>query len=93
MTALRLRQIFGRLTRLLSPGYSGCGRCGCAWRFVQEHVTNYRLALGCFPLCEWCWRRLTPQERLPYYQALWQRWDGKDGKEWADIQSAVLQGL
>lgn len=63
-----------KAARLVSPGYSWCGRCGLPWRFVEGHTTWYkrfpeeRGRSGCFPLCESCWTILgTAEARLPYY--------------------------
>lgn len=92
---LRFRQFFGHLTRLVSPSYSCCGRCRCTWRFVREHQTDYTPTAGCFPLCEWCWQRLTPQERLPYYRQLWNSWELRgsvEDRDWNAIEQAVLVG-
>jgi hypothetical protein len=35
----------------------------------------YTESKGCLPLCEACWADLTPQERLPFYRVLWDRWN------------------
>jgi hypothetical protein len=32
---------------------------------------------GCSPLCEDCWRELSPDERLPYYKALYDLWESQ----------------
>jgi hypothetical protein len=87
-----LRRAFGAITRIITPGYSYCGKCGITWKFVKGHSTNYTNSRGCFPLCEHCWELLTPEERLPYYKDLWDSWHGwgKPDVEWKTIKEAVL---
>lgn len=57
---------------------------------------------GCFVLCEYCWRSLTPAERLPYYRKLWiQNIKDTDYPEeakrllelWPLVEDAVWKGL
>jgi hypothetical protein len=64
----------GRIGKLFAPGYSWCQRCDTPWRFVHYHVTSYTDSSGCLPLCEKCWHDLTPEQRLPYYRQLIERW-------------------
>lgn len=63
---------------------------------MTGHSTPYNVASGCFPLCEACWSELSPDERLPYYRQLWQRWlrDGVDKgvEEWRNIEASVMAG-
>jgi hypothetical protein len=70
------RKFIGWITRKLFPTYSYCKRCGMSWglSWVKPHSTDYRKGYGCFPLCEWCWERLTPGQRLPYYNMLIDIW-------------------
>lgn len=63
-----------RLERFLAPSYGYCYRCGRPWNRVEGHLTNYKKGSGCFPLCEGCWSKLHPVERLPYYDALINEW-------------------
>lgn len=74
--------------RLLAPGYSACHRCNMPWRFVKEHITNYSEERGMFPLCENCWKSLTPKERLPYYRQLYNEWNQPG--IWPQIEKAVM---
>ena len=86
---LFLRKMFGAITQVLFPKHSGCGRCGVTCNCCQSHYTDYTPYHGCSPLCEHCWSRLTPEERLPYYRKLYD-------DEWAWnslwIEKAVLEG-
>ncbi len=80
----------------LSPGYSGCGHCHRNWRICQSHSTKISGEEGVFPLCEECWEELSIEQRLPYYQALWdkwQEWGDSDEEEWERIEEAVRRGL
>ena len=58
---------------------------------VEGHGTLYTESSGCFPLCEKCWEKLTPKQRLPYYRKLWNQW-GSDNDTWKDIEKAVAEG-
>ena len=76
-------------------GYGSCGRCGRTWKFVKGHSTNYSENHGCFPLCENCWKDLTPEQRLPYYRDLFDDWSihGNINESlWVNIKTAVLTG-
>lgn len=75
-----------------------CKRCG-RWR--PYHITKYSATEGCLPLCEECWKKLTPELRVPYYAALMHVWlntsttdvmkaDALD--KWPLIRAAVMEG-
>ena len=59
-------------------GYGGCGRCGDTWDWKESHTTWFDeiegVGEGCSPLCEACWDKLPPEQRLPYYEQLVDRW-------------------
>jgi hypothetical protein len=87
-----------RTMRRLHPGTSWCGRCGMPWGTVREHVTNYTVTAGCFPLCEGCWTLLgSPEARIEYYAAQIEWWDangqGVSADTRRDIGRAVANGL
>lgn len=53
--------------------------------------------MGCFVLCELCWKDLARAERLKFYRALvdeWQRQspDKDYSQKWSQIEHAVLAG-
>jgi len=50
---------------------------------------------GMYPLCQPCWARMTPRERLPYYWDLWAAADRgpQDLGQWFEIEAAVLDEL
>jgi hypothetical protein len=85
----------GPLSRILAPGFGWCRCCKTPWKFVEGHSTQYTRNSGCFPLCKWCWRDLSPHQRLPYYREMWEDWNrtGPDDSRWEDIERAVLEGL
>jgi hypothetical protein len=100
---LLLRKIAGFFARLIFPMYSACGRCGMTWNVTKYHSTYVPVGRGLFPLCESCWKDLTPQDRLPYYRKLYESWlvpvilpDGTPYKgpnmTWEEIETAVLAG-
>jgi hypothetical protein len=68
------------LSHLSNPfsTYGSCYRCGLSTRYMFQHPfhsTPYTRARSCFPLCEPCWSKLTPAQRLPYYERLMDKWD------------------
>lgn len=71
---LSIRRVLGFFSQLLPTPYSHCYCCGITWNFTEHHTTPYRKGSGMLPLCEWCWSRLTADERLPYYVRLFDRW-------------------
>lgn len=103
--AVFFRSIAGFFARLISPGYSACVRCGMPWHVTKSHNTLVTEWRGMFPLCESCWKELTPQDRLPHYRKLYESWlktepetlpDGTPYKgldmTWEEIEAAVLAG-
>lgn len=70
---------------------------------VQEHSTpygpqtTYGQLSGCFPLCEGCWSKLTPETRIPYYELLIEQWiamgSEKSDDDLASILVSVKEGL
>lgn len=98
-----LRLIRTALNRVLHPGYSCCGRCARTFHCSGPdcyHITDYEFTAdgfptsGIFPLCEKCWKILTPQERLPYYRRLYYSWGSEASltRNWDHIEKAVLEG-
>jgi len=92
----------GKISQFISPGYSYCGKCHTTWNFVQGHTTKYNDACGMFPLCEACWKELTPKQRLPYYKDLWDSWQRDSitynypaypSEAWEMVEKNVLAGL
>lgn len=63
-----------------------CLRCNTPWG--EHHNTMFTSNKGVFPLCQKCWSKLSPEERLPYYERLVRRWM----KEIPVISKAVLEG-
>ena len=85
-------------------GIGACGRCKTGWDTadqdgVKGHATRYCDGSSCFPLCETCWRDLTPEQRLPYYRELFETWadqlphDYAHTTCWPAIEAAVKAGL
>ena len=73
--------------------YGNCGYCGRTWDKVEHHNTRITEHVGMFPLCEECWRALTPEQRLPYYRALYSSWLPYGlplPYTWEQIEQAVL---
>lgn len=72
MIPLTIRRLIGKISQRRFPRSNSCGRCFCVWAIVKEHITTYDAdgISGCFPLCESCWKSLSIQERMPYYDAM-----------------------
>ncbi len=94
---LLFRRLKGLIARIFYPRYSTCGRCGRPWSICEDHTTIFEKEdgsphRGCFPLCEDCWRELSPEERLPYYRELYDLWIRQGSKaDWSMIKKAVLE--
>ena len=84
------------LARLMSPGYSDCLQCHMPWKYAEPHVTYLNRnhpgseVCGVFPLCESCWKSMTPNERLKWYRLLWRM--GTRSSSWDVIATAVRKG-
>lgn len=87
----------GRLSRFISsPNFGWCYRCRTTWLYVNEHATSYGDgSSACFPLCEKCWKELTPETRIPCYEQLFRDWECSQPMEPGrtdQIRAAVLAG-
>lgn len=101
MVRLIFRRIVGFFARLIFPVCSSCGRCGRPWTICEGHTTPYDRSGGCFPLCEQCWRELTPEDRLPYYEELFKSWKAYGYPDhngtpwpilWRQMSESVMEG-
>lgn len=101
---LKLLYLWRRLKMLGSRSTWGwCFRCARPWGgrgAVKPHQTWFGKRLpgtkgtyGVFPLCEECWRAVTPRERLPFYRKLFKKWAKPEtaGVQWEMIERAVLE--
>ena len=57
---------------------------------VTGGIVFGQVQYGMFVLCERCWTKLTPAERLPYYRESYDR--HKSERDWEAIKAAVLAG-
>jgi len=99
---LKSRKSLGKVSEIMFPDFASCKRCHISIAVQDFHSTPYSKGSGCFPLCEYCWNDMKPEERLPYYMGLVDSWvlhGGGDynGVSWEDVRSmisnAVLSGL
>lgn len=69
---------------------------------LLDRIEKPQATRGCFPLCESCWASLTPEDRLPFYRQLLDRWiaDSDTAEEtqyykgkWGGMRESVLKGL
>lgn len=90
---LAIRRVAGLASKLQSNN-SVCGCCGMAWNACEAHYTNYIERKDCFALCEWCWSKLTIEERIGYYRRLHSSWvrAGDTRNIWPNIEKAVREG-
>lgn len=72
-------------------GYGSCLRCGDTWNHTKCHSTWYSEESGLFPLCERCWAKLSPTERMSYYKQLLHRW-GKEEELWPLVEKSLMEG-
>jgi hypothetical protein len=85
--------------------FDQCERCHRGWKWVRSHATYYDAKSGFDPLCESCWKALTPAQRLPFYRSAWngkkELAAGLPGAEahvaeltwdWPALEKAVLAG-
>ena len=99
-TPPRWHRFQGWLGRVISPEQGKCVNCGWSWYWGGYHTTEFKepglnqWGGGCFPLCEVCWAGMTPDQRLPFYRELFERWQsyGKNTHNWAQIKRAVMAG-
>jgi len=91
-----LRKLIGFFSRLIFIQYGHCKRCGRTWNIVKEfHDTPYTESSGCFALCQKCWEELTIEERIPFYEEMFDNWikqGSKDWKVWLLIEKSVREG-
>lgn len=57
-----------------------------------ERLMVVKDGMSMFPLCEGCWSKLTPKQRLPFYRELWDKYD-RTGEDWARLEKNVLAGM
>lgn len=58
------------------------------------HVTPVTPSIGHFALCEGCWAKLTPEQRVPFYrQSFWAYTQEDLDRDWPAIEAAVRAGL
>lgn len=101
---LYLRRILAFL--IIDSFHGRCGHCNLPWNEVATHTTyeikeDGSFGGGCFPLCEFCWKLLSYEERKPHYQALFNLWmkDPDPGREeyikrlWEGLYYESRQGI
>src|ERR1700682_2779728 len=63
-------------------GFGTCACCQMPWWAVNGHSVSFSADGACSPVCEMCWRNLTPEELWPYYEAfLLRTYRGDTAKE------------
>jgi len=100
---LSIKKFIGKIARRYYPNYSYCYRCGRPWKICKAHSTMYSDNVGCFPLCESCWKSLSINNRIRYYFKLWRSWSENTTEDtyngtpwnvlWDQIHAAVKKGL
>lgn len=77
-------------------GWGSCCRCKTTWNRCKHHDTPISKSRGIFPLCEECWFKLTPKQRLPYYlHVINHKWSPNilTKEEFNQLVENVLAGL
>lgn len=68
---LKIRKVFGFLSRLFPYKKAFCFRCGVTNLFAKFHFTLVsEQQISYCVLCDYCFKSLVPQERLYFYQKL-----------------------
>lgn len=77
-----------------------CYRCKMPWCLVDSHSTEDTYYSGLFPLCERCWRVLSPEKRVPFYRRLFDSWVKDDlnrkrrpGVSYPDLSEARWEAI
>ena len=95
---VRVRLVRVKSRPPVNDGHTGtCLCCRRKWGAVEPHVTKHQKKHGVFPLCEECWGKMSPEDQLPFYEALILQWEVIDGckitaAEREAIKTAVLAG-
>lgn len=83
-----------------AKGISGCARCGDNWDWKKEHQIPYqhdakgRVQGLMFPVCEECYQKISPEERMEYCVQLWKSWGSPKGKvDWDIVKQEVGIGI
>ncbi len=87
----KTRKILAFLARLISRKDT-CKYCGMPHRFTKMHIT-WLGPIGLMALCEDCFQRLEPHDRLPFYMKLRSIWGGPgsaDEMNWTLVRRTVL---
>lgn len=90
-----LRKLISPILIFYAPSYGRCFRCFWPWKFANGHAIPYsenELGGAGFALCESCWAELTPEERLPFYRKLCEKW-GDGYVNWETWKDNILKGL
>jgi hypothetical protein len=97
------------LALILAPvgykrGYKYCRRCKATAMLLDEGDMDTLFHFTCYPgpwenasyvyaLCNHCWRKLSPQQRLPYYRLVMVERNGRtETQQWDQVERAVLNG-
>ena len=86
--SLQTRRIIGAISRVFSPSYSTCDRCGRPWNVCKEYTVMIDRNRGCFALCTDCYPEATVEERKHYYTNLICSW-GVDKDTMRLIDTAI----
>ena len=95
---IKVRRFVGALSRVFCLGWGWCYCCNRTWNICESHSTKMNMGEGCFPLCEDCWKELTPETRLPYYRMLFDAWVSNgdrydNGREWNETWKIIVSAV
>jgi hypothetical protein len=102
-----LKQIFGALKAVKRGTFNtigtiggieeACYRCNDKLNWKAKHHTSFGDCQSCHPLCEECWRTLKPDERLPFYRTMVDKWfqarSFDDKRDFAQIYEAIKKSV
>lgn len=77
---------------LPETAYSDCKCCKLPWWIVEGHTVMYSDTMGCFAVCEMCFKALGPEGAFPYYVALVERDDPGDETKIERLRQELFGG-
>lgn len=92
---LKVRKVLGFFSRFVTFGSDfdkvSCARCGITWKFTKYHPTKINENVLDIVLCEYCFKSLSPPDRLPFYKMWYDRRAAFVRQEdWNDYEKAIL---
>ena len=69
-----LRAALFPFKNVIGIGFSKCKCCGFPWNMVEEHSVRVKDHIGCFAVCEDCWRNKSKEDILKAHHKMYNEW-------------------